>query len=54
MLIKLIVGRPLPFPTGQERITRMWDAILWRMASLPGLDATVILDGRVHIFRKMW
>ena len=54
-LVRFVVG-PLPteYSTGAERISTLWDALKWRLASLPGLDASVTVvgrKGRVHLFR---
>jgi len=51
-LVKLLVGAPRPWPTGAERISTVWNAVKWRVASLPGLDAAVHADGFVRVFRE--
>lgn len=53
-LIRLLVGRPRPYPTGQEKISSVWDACLWRLASLPGLDASLRTDETVSLHWKLW
>jgi len=41
-LIRWLVGKPKPHPTGQERISTLWDALKWRAADfLPGWDASL-------------
>lgn len=49
-IITLLVGSAPSYPTGQERIVTVWSAILWRLASLAGLDAAVNSDGSVFVF----
>lgn len=51
-IVRVLVGRPLPYPCGQERIRTIWAALLWRLGSIPGLDASVNGDGSVTLFRR--
>jgi hypothetical protein len=50
-IIRLLVGPAPSYPTGQERIVTLRDAILWRLGSVPGWDASVDETGRVQCFR---
>lgn len=51
-IVGLLIGRPLPYPTGQERIRTIRDALKWRLVSFaPWLDAYVREDGSVAVFR---
>lgn len=49
-IVSLLVGTPPNWPTGAERITTLRDALRWRVAALPWLDAGVSDDGRVTVF----
>jgi hypothetical protein len=51
MAIVTLICDDAPWPTGCERIHTLRDAMLWRIASLPGLDASVDPDGTVTVFR---
>lgn len=50
-IIRALVGARPPYPTGAERIRTLRDAIVWRLAGLPGWDASVGDDGRVTVWR---
>lgn len=50
-LIRIIAGRPPQWTTAYNRIGTLWGALLWRIASLPGLDADVREDGSVRVWR---
>lgn len=51
-LVRVLVGTPPAYPTGAGRIRTVWDALRWRLADLPFLDAAVGDDGRVQLFRR--
>lgn len=51
-IIRWVAGEPpTEYPTEYSRINSLWGALLWRLASLPGLDADVRADGSVYIWR---
>jgi hypothetical protein len=53
-IVKLVVGKAKAFPTGQERISTLANALKWRLPDLlfflPRLDAQVNDKGIVGLF----
>ena len=49
-LISFIRGPLQTWSCGDTQIKTLYDAILWRFGSLPGLDAD-IQDGKVRLWR---
>lgn len=54
VLIAALVGRPKSrtWSCGESRIATVFDALLWRLGSLPCMDASVNDDGTVMLYRR--